>query len=77
MHMADVNSTEFIGENIYYVRKHILHMTQEDFAEKVGLSKDSISNFERGKCLPNISSLVEISNVTEIPITFFFIKREE
>lgn len=75
--MADVNSTEFIGENIYYIRKHILHLSQEDFAEKVGLSKDSISNFERGKCLPNISSLVEISNATKTPVTFFLSKREE
>lgn len=47
--MADENRTEFIGENIYYVRKQKMHMTQEKFAEKVGLSKDTISNFERGK----------------------------
>lgn len=77
MHMADENRTEFIGENIYYVRKQKMHMTQEKFAEEVGLSKDTISNFERGKCLPNISSLVEISNVTQTPITFFLSKREE
>lgn len=77
MHMADVNSTEFIGENIYYVRKEKLHMTQEDFAERVGLSKDTVSNLERGVYLPNISSLVEIANATETPITFFLSKREE
>lgn len=75
--MADVNSTEFIGENIYYVRKEKLHMTQEDFAERVGLSKDTVSNLERGVYLPNISSLVEIANATETPITFFLSKREE
>lgn len=75
--MAHVNSTEFIGENIHYVRKHILHMTQEDFAEKVGLSKDTISNIERGKFLPNLSSLVEISNTTGTPVAFFLSKREE
>ncbi len=75
--MADENSTEFIGEKIYYVRKNKMHMTQEEFAEEVGLSKDSISNFERGKCLPNISNLVQISNKTETPIAFFLNKREE
>lgn len=75
--MADVNSTEFIGENIYYVRKEKLHMTQEDFAERVGLSKDTVSNLERGVYLPNISGLVEIANATETPITFFLSKREE
>lgn len=69
--------TKYIGENIYYIRKMILSQTQEEFAELTGLSKDTISNYERGKFLPNITNLIVISAKTNTSILFFLTQRDE
>ena len=69
--------TKFIGENIYYVRKMVLSQSQEEFAELIGLSKDTVSNYERGRFLPTIENLITISNKTNMPISFFLQERKE
>lgn len=43
-------------------RRKALGLTQEDLAEKIGLSKNHISNIECGKYLPTTKVLVEICN---------------
>lgn len=68
--------TKYIRYNIYYLRKIILGLSQEKFGEKVGLSKDTISNIERGKYLPNISTLVSIANSLNVSVDFFLHKLE-
>ncbi len=69
--------TKYIGENIYYIRKMILSQSQEEFAELIGLSKDTVSNYERGRFLPTIENLITISNRTNMPISFFLQERKE
>ena len=70
-------NTKYIGENIYYVRKMILSQSQEEFAELIGVSKDTVSNYERGRFLPNVENLITISNKTNTPILFFLQERKE
>ncbi|WP_051610259.1 helix-turn-helix domain-containing protein [Terasakiella pusilla] len=62
---------EFIGAMIRTGRKN-KEMTQEDLAAVVDLSVQAISNLERGETLPNLQSLVALSNALNIPIQNFF-----
>ena len=50
----------YIGLNVYYVRKSILHISQEEFGYMAGMSKDTVSNIERGVYIPSIQNLVNI-----------------
>ena len=38
-----------LHERIRYLRKEILNMTQEEFGEKLGVSRDVVNNLERGR----------------------------
>lgn len=53
---------EDLGERIQRKRKS-LNYTQEQLAEMVNTSKNTISNIERGKNSPSIEFIVEICNV--------------
>ncbi len=61
----------YIGLNVYYIRKKVLQVSQEEFAYKVGISKDTVSNIERGVYIPSVHNLVRISNCVDIPVDFF------
>ena len=37
------------GERIRYFRKEISHMTQEEFAEKLNISRANVANIEKGR----------------------------
>lgn len=43
------------------VHRHDLGLSQEAFAERVGLSKNYIGNLERGEYEPSVSALVAIA----------------
>ena len=43
-------------------------MTQEEVAEKIHVSRVSISNWETGKTLPDIASLIELSDLYHITL---------
>ncbi len=60
-----------IGKNVYIVRKKELKKTQEEFAELIDMSKDTVSNIERGVVVPTMNSMVQISNATNKTIDSF------
>ena len=43
-------------------------MTQEEVAEKINVSRVSVSNWETGKTLPDIASLIELSTLYDISL---------
>jgi len=43
------------------VHRHALGLSQEAFAERVGLSKNYIGNLERGEYEPSVSALASIA----------------
>ncbi len=66
---------KYIPINLKYLRKYILKQSQELFSEKVGLSKDTISNIERNEFYPSIQTLTSIANATNQSIDFFLTVR--
>lgn len=53
---------ELIGRRIRQRRKE-KHLTQEDLAERIGLSKNHVSNMERGKYLPTTQTFLRLCDV--------------
>lgn len=59
-----------IGRYIAGKRKG-LGLTQKQLAEKLGMSDKSVSKWERGICLPDVSVYMELCNILEISINEF------
>lgn len=53
-----------IAENIRRLRTQELHETQEEFAEHIEASTDTVSNIERAKFIPKVETLVKIASYT-------------
>lgn len=56
-----------IGEKLKNFRLS-LGMTQEQIAEKINVSRQTISNWENGKSLPDVISLIKISDLYQISL---------
>ena len=65
----------YIGIKRHYVRKIEMKITQEELSEMTGISKDTISNIERGVFLPNIKTMLELSRATEKSVDYFLTPR--
>ncbi len=63
-----------IGKNLYITRKEEMKKTQEEFAEMINMSKDTVSNIERGVVVPTMNCMVQISNATKKTIDSFLVK---
>ena len=59
-----------IGKYIAEKRK-ALGMTQKQLAEKLGMSDKSVSKWERGVCLPDVSVYLELCKILGITINEF------
>lgn len=67
---------EKIGLFIKSKRKEKL-LTQEQLAEKLGVSSRSISKWENGVCMPDISLYGDICNILSISLTEFILGEEK
>ncbi|MBW0764334.1 MULTISPECIES: helix-turn-helix transcriptional regulator [Mammaliicoccus] len=56
-----------LSKQIIHLRKEF-NLSQEDLAEKVFVSRQSISNWERGKSYPDIESLLLLSNIFDVSL---------
>lgn len=56
-----------VGKNIKKIRKE-QNLTQDDLAERLHCTRQTISNYENGKSEPNIALLVEIANVLGVEV---------
>ncbi len=45
-----------------------LGMTQEDVAEKVGVSRQAVAKWEKGETLPDIESCVKLADLFGVPL---------
>ena len=68
------NSTiEILINNINYFRS-LKNLTQEKLSEISGISKDYLSEIERGKKTPSIKRLIKIAEALDIDVYKFFIR---
>ena len=70
--MADV------GKNIKKIRKE-KNLTQDDLAERLHCTRQTISNYENGKSEPNIELLIEIAGVLDVEVNdlIYGLKKKE
>ena len=61
------NMNDQLGINIKALRKR-KHLTQEQFAERIGVSSQAVSKWETGVCYPDISLLPVIAQFFDITI---------
>lgn len=56
---------EFLGEELYKIRKQ-KGLSQEELAEKINVSRQSIHLWESGKIIPDLENIANLCNVLEI-----------
>lgn len=59
-----------IGEKIKLLRKS-RKMTQEDFSQKIGVSRSTLSCYEIGQRTPSLRTLQEIAEIFGIGLDYF------
>ena len=52
----------FLGENIQYLRRKN-GLTQEILAQRLGVSRQTVSKWESGEALPELTKLPELGDV--------------
>ena len=62
---------KFLGTRVYELRKRV-NLTQAQFAEKVGVSNDTISRIERGIRCPSFDVLERIAKGLNIEVRELF-----
>ena len=67
--MGDTNFLKDMGQRIM-VRRKSLRMTQEELAEKLGVSTQMISNLELGKKAIRPDNLAKVCSVLELSADF-------
>ena len=75
--MTKQRDERYIGLNVHYIRKKVLRVSQEEFGYMAGISKDTVSNIERGIYIPSVRNLVNISNCVDMPVDFFLYENKE
>ena len=65
------STTDILRNNIKTFREN-QNLTQEKLSERAGISADYLSEIERGKKVPSIKRLIQISEALDIEIYKFF-----
>ena len=73
-HKRAINDAEMIGrrrtvfnENLIK-RRRALAMTQDELADKLGVSRQSVSKWENGECMPDSDKLIRLADILEISL---------
>ena len=66
-----IETTTHIADKILYLRR-ANKLTQEEFAEKVGLDIRTIARAESGKHRPSAQTMEMIALAFEVPVSYFF-----
>jgi len=65
------NIRKEIGYKIKFIR-NLRGISTEDFADKLGISRSQLQNYEKGLTDIKISKLYEISKLMNVELDFFF-----
>lgn len=64
-------------KNTLKVERAVRHMTQQDLADAVGVSRQTINSIESDRYTPSTILAIKISNVFEKTVNDLFILEEE
>ena len=56
-----------LGDNIKKYRKEN-NISQEELAEKIGVSRQSISLWENGRANPGLDTITELASILGVPV---------
>ena len=59
-------------KNTLKVERAIVNITQEELAEKIGVSRQTISSIEKGKYVPSTVLALKLSQLFEKPVNEIF-----
>ncbi len=62
-----MTNAELLGKNLYELRKGA-SLSQEELAERLGVSRQAVSKWECGEALPDTENLIAISRIFEISL---------
>ena len=63
-------------KNTLKVQRAILDLTQEDLANKIGVSRQTINSIEKNRYIPSTVLALKLSAVFKIPVNTFFALEE-
>lgn len=69
-------STQGISKRLKEVRKRNL-LTQQELADKLGVSLVTVSRWENGERTPNITIMDKLSKMLNVPISYFTDKADD
>ena len=62
-----MTNAELLGNKLYELRKQS-GLSQEEFADKIGVSRQAVSKWERGEALPDTDNLITIAKLYKISL---------
>lgn len=65
-------SKEYIGNHIKNIRKSN-YLNLSDFSSKLGVSKNTVITWEKGKFVPNLNNIIKICNLFNVSIDSFIL----
>jgi len=63
---------QFFSQQIRNLRE-ARHLTQEELAKELGISRQSVIAFERGRCLPSLPLALNLANVFDLELENIFL----
>ena len=55
------------GENLQYYRKQN-NLTQEDLAEQMQVSRQSVSKWENGEAMPDLEKVIKLADILQVDL---------
>ncbi len=66
-----------ISNDIRVLRFHLAEMTQQELADQIGVTRQTVNAIERNKYSPSLEVAFRIARVFEVPLEQVFQYREE
>ena len=61
-----MSDTKEIGKRVWSLRKEVMHMTQEEFAELIDTTPETVSNIERCVVVPSLITIIKIAECCKV-----------
>ena len=62
-----MTNAEILGNRLFELRKEA-SLSQEEFADKIGVSRQAVSKWERGEALPDTDNLINIAKLFKVSL---------